>query len=210
MKPHETKLARPNKPLVSGAGSGKPEKVKAWGEFARYLADIRTLSSLFGKALFIAPIMGSMVITIGPPWPMLSAVSVLTMLSEVLVSMFVFQRAATRRLSSRLLNRTLSVSVFCLLSYLLLYAFFVREMPDSKHRDVQGFIYTPAARSVINDTYSESDALRGAGYRPTELWVGWTVFVIRYGVLCTWFLFFCFLSAYLAQFTIVHRYNRGP
>lgn len=175
--------------------------------FKTYITDIRSLSSLFGKGIFLVPIITGLIFNLGPPWPAKTGVTFLTTLAEILISMYVFQRAfkAKKDYLSKWLNITIALTVFSLLAYLLTFSFFVRDMPDSDNKDVRGIYYTPQARAVINEQYTEEKALRGAGYEPTVIWVPWTVYLMRVVVIIFWLVFFCSLSSYIALFVLWQR-----
>ena len=175
----------------------------AWvPRFSAYATDIRTVSGVLSKGLFLSPLVASLLLSIGPPWPSKSGVAALTSVEEVFVAILVF--VAAEHLSDETFRRGLgkcaSASAVFLLIYISLFAIFVRDMPDSGHQDVRGFGYSPAAQRTIGPTYTEDDALRGAGYDPTVIWKPWTVYTVRISVVLTWLLFFCSMSGFVAVF----------
>ena len=181
---------------------------KGWlTEFTDYASDIRSVSGILSKSLFLSPIVAGMLLSFGPPWPSAAGASVLTSLAEVLVAMYVFRWGAgsTKVILDRWLSITIVSSILGLVLYLFLFSFFVRDMPDAKHRDVKGIHYTSTAAQVISPQYSEDAALKGAGYDPTMIWEPWSVFVIRVTIVLAWLIFFCSFSSYMAIFVVRGR-----
>jgi hypothetical protein len=186
-----------------------------------FVKDVKSVGGLVGKGCILAPPAISLLTSFGPPWVSQSGTSTsssvglsfVTSLVEVGVLILVFQEG--RSLSIPRLKRWTRYAAvlvaLTLVAYLIIQVVFVRDMPDSQHRDLTGFYYTPEARSTITSQYTEQRALRGAGYDPTRIWVPWTVYVMRTTTVVTWLILFSSVAALFGTFVVMERrVHAGP
>ena len=180
--------------------------VQARQGFFKYITDFRNVGALIGKGALAAPIV-SLIYNVGPPWPSRIAIPILTSMMEVLILIYVFQfwKPLSKTRKQRRMKLSLIAAVLSFLLYFWLFGSFIFNAPDARHRDVRGLIYTEAAESVIDTTYPEQDALKGAGFDPTRIWKPWTVYLMRFLVLVSWLVFFASISVYLATFVLLKR-----
>jgi hypothetical protein len=175
-------------------------------KFWSYIADVQSLVGWAGKGALLAPLV-SLVTDIGPPYPSRLSVPVLTCLLLVLWLIYIFtfwQSLAKRKLEHRL-KVSLILIVPCIISYFLLFNFFVVGAPDESNRVVTGFWLTDQAKSVVGSDYSALKALQGAQYDPTRIWRPWTVYLTRLILLIAWTLSFAAISSYLASFVLLQQ-----
>jgi hypothetical protein len=174
--------------------------------FWNYIADVQSLIGWAGKGALLAPLV-SLVTDIGPPYPSRVSVPVLTCLILVLLLIYIFnfwQRLSKRKLEYRL-KVSLILIVPLIISYFLLFNFFVVDAPDESNRVVKGFVLTKQAQSVVGPDYPATRALQGARYDPTRIWEPWTVYLTRLVLLISWTLSFAVISSYLASFVLLQH-----
>lgn len=178
--------------------------------FLAYVKDFKSISGLIGKGALAAPIL-SLIFNVGPPWPSRIATPILTSLMQILVLVYVFQfwTPLAKKRKERRMKISIIAVVIGFLLYFWLFSSYVFDAPDTSHRDIKGLFYSPAAGLVINDSYPEGEALKGAAYDPTRIWEPWTVYLMRVLVLVSWLVFFVSVSIYLATFVLMKRNQRA-
>jgi hypothetical protein len=156
-------------------------------EFLAFLRDFRSLGSWMVKVLPFAPL-SDLAIGLGPPWPSQTSTPVLASLVGALSLVFGFAFWSARpqyRLKSYLRRSGLALGVFFVL-YGALFAYFIYDAPSPSNREIKGLYYLTEVKAVIDNSYTESMALRGASYDPFKIWVAWTVYAMRLVVLVSW------------------------
>jgi len=146
------------------------------------------VASVFGFATL--PIVADLVFLAGPPWPARLKTALLTALvaCTVLPGAYAWQRSSS---PERLRSRTLvfgTLSACLVLAYLALTSAFVYDAPDASHQEAGGFLVKPAVSQEMaqNPSTTLGDLFKGAEYVPDQVWVPWTVAVVRLALVTSW------------------------
>ena len=180
------------------------------GPFLGYFADFKKLFGVI-LALAAAPFLLDLVFGIGPPWPHRRGVILLTSIGAwvmLLWSYSLWRLAPLKDLKSRL-TPCAAVAVGSLMVYLLLHAFFVYDAPDSRNQEAAGFLLQPKIKEYLPNLTAKSltfmDLVAGEGYDPNEIWVPWTVALVRYGLIISWLCLFGGLSLVASSFLLLQE-----
>ena len=158
------------------------------------------------------PTVLDLISAIGPPWPQRHAVAMFTSVMSWIVLPWGFtswRTISATKLKTRLSLFAILTSLF-LLIYILLKAVFVYNAPTEWNQEAAGFILQTKIQSLLDQVPEMSllDAVRGAEFDPNEIWVPWTVAVVRGGLLVTWLLLFACLSLGSSAFLLFQE--KGP
>lgn len=178
------------------------------GPFSSYLAEYKKLLAA-GVALGAAPALTDLVFTIGPPWPHRRGIILLTGLVAWVVLIWSF--SAWRHTGRKfLVSRVTACAILAgasLVVYLLLQAFFVDDAPDSRNQEAMGFLVRPQIQRVLAEEPETTlkDLWKGAEYDPTVVWIPWTVYLVRSGLIFLWMAFFGGLSLVASAFLLLQE-----
>lgn len=156
-----------------------------------------------------APVLLNWIFAIGPPWPHATGVAAFTSVVTWLEMMYAF--SAWERLSAarlRLLCKVfVGIASCALVLYVFLNACFVYDAPDYRHQEAGGFLIKPEVQLLLqsNPEKSLEDLLESAEYKPARVWIGWSVSVVRAGLLIGWLAFFCSLASVISSFVLLQR-----
>jgi hypothetical protein len=178
------------------------------GPFSSYLAEYKKLLAA-GVALGTAPALTELVLGIGPPWPHRRGIILLTSLVAWVVLLWSF--SAWRHTAREfLVSRVTACAILAgasLVVYLLLQAFFVDDAPDSRNQGAMGFLLRPQIQKVLAEEPETTlkDLWKGAEYDPTVVWIPWTVYLVRSGLILLWMVFFGGLSLLASAFLLLQE-----
>lgn len=147
---------------------------------------------------------------LGPPWPWAAGVPIITSVVELLTLIVVFHFWCRSR--RRDVSRRLVIAVILLLGgfgiYLYLNSSFTFSSPVDGEKYVKGFTVKPDVAPLITSEYSPDSALKGAEYRPDEVWTSSSIGLMRLSLLFLWLFSFACLSVMISSFVLYHRRHR--
>jgi hypothetical protein len=173
-------------------------------EFKALLSNVKSITSWAVNGIILVPL-ADVVLKLGPPWP--KGVPILTSLAELLVLMCIFQfcfRASRKRLSRCML---IAIFVMCLsfFGYLILVNSFTFSPPSTTARYAKGFSVRSNVKPLINDQYTENDALQDAEYDPKNVWEPWSITTVEVSLLALWLILFGSLSLFVGAFVMFQQ-----
>jgi hypothetical protein len=142
--------------------------------------------------------------SIAPPWP--PGIMLLTGLTEFLslIVSFQFFRTRARKVISRAIGVSVSGTLGVSFIYLLLFAMFTFTTPKTGERWVKGFV----CNADIAQLYGSECPFLGlrriqeAQYNSENLWLDWSVALMRVVLSSTWLLSFLLCSASIGIFLV--------
>ena len=148
------------------------------------------------------PFICSLVLSIGPPWPdQETAVSSWVAMVNIVVLVLVYN---TKRSQNELWIKRLSV-VFTtsLVVYVILMSSFCYKVTDSSVLVAGGFLPSEKTKQVMKENPEETykHLLAQARFDPEEVWIPWTVRVVRDVILFVWLVLFASFSGVVALAT---------
>lgn len=154
-------------------------------------------------ALGASPPLLNVILGIGPPWPDATGVSYFTTLGIWLALPWTYvSTAGVGRDPLRVHVKRLGVTVaIALFAFVALSAALVYNAPDWRHQEAAGFLLRDEISDVLEQqqyVVTLEDLVKGAEYKPTRIWIPWTVSVSRVSLLATWLVLFGTLSALTA------------
>jgi hypothetical protein len=188
-------------------GTSQPKEfTTGLDEFRAALADYKSISSWIMGASVAVPLV-DYVAGLGPPWPWNNSVPVITSVAELLALMcaFHFLSRANRRITNRILFALIVTLLILFGGYLYFNSQYTFVSPVNDEKYVKGFTLRTDVTAVISESYTSDDALRGAEYRPEEVWTRTSITLMRLTLLALWLGSFVSLSTTLAIFVLFHR-----
>jgi hypothetical protein len=147
---------------------------------------------------------------IAPPWP--PAISILTSSITVLAIVVAYQ--FFRNSSQKTVNRLIAVGIVLLFTFGFLYLATLSEMtfavPGSDTDRVKGFACTDFANISFPNRcpwFGESE-LRQSEWTPENLWLSWSITLVRMVLITLWLASFLLISLVLASFIVFQRRSR--
>jgi hypothetical protein len=174
-------------------------------EFKEVMSDFRSVTFYTVNGVVIAPL-ADLALKIGPPWP--AGIPVITSLAELLALIFVFHYWFKRRNQKRLRKRMTIALCFASLSFILymfLFSLFTFSPPSTRNKAVKGFVVRTDIKPLIDNSFTESDALKGAEYDATEVWTEWSITTMKCILLVVWLTLFTGLSVFIGTFIMAQR-----
>ena len=173
-------------------------------EFRAALLDYRSVSSWAMGGSVAAPLVDYL-LRLGPPWP--PGVSLITSVAELLTLICAFHFWA--RLGRGRVSRRMVAAAALLLAlfggYLYLNSSYTFTTPADEQKHVKGFELRPDVAPLVRPDFTADDALKGAEYRPEEVWTSSSISVMRLALLGLWLFSFVALAACIASFVLYHR-----
>lgn len=126
-----------------------------------------------------------------PPWP--PAIGYVSAALVLIASLLAWEwtRAASLRSRRRWIVAGLCATVAGLLAYLVLYSFFIENVPGASARIVRGYTCTAGAREAFPGECPDlsRDALEDSGWEAEKLWTKSSVTIVRLGLTISWLIF---------------------
>jgi hypothetical protein len=177
----------------------------ALSEFWSFAKDFKSVTAWIAKAAIAAPL-ADIVVNIGPPWPSRIAVAILLCIVEVIVLMYSFEfwRKGSPRIRDIRSAMRAGIVAFGVgfIVYIYLFANFIVDAPDARHRVVIGCDMHPDVAEMANANPSQ--------WTPKELilqfhdemavWTPGSVNVMRTIVLVIWLLLWTALAVVISAF----------
>lgn len=145
-----------------------PSPIQRLRSFVRNSRTVHTL--LFGASACLP--LADYVTDVGPPWPSNAPVWTTLFQGGVLLFVFLGPPASTWAAASRSIRRRLVAVALVAVAYVGLSSWLVfeRPLPGRAGRDVRGFVLRDEVSTLVNDRFTEDDALRGAEFRPMAVY----------------------------------------
>lgn len=174
--------------------------------FRKFILDFNSLTSWLAKGIILAPFL-TIVYSLGPPYPNLTAVCLLTSLLQLLCLMYVF--TFWNSLNQKKLQRLFKINIllFCvgLILYILLFQFFTKQAGSPTDLEVIGFVVKQEINDILASNFTIDNAFEGDSYDPTKIWEPWSVYTMRTVLLIAWLLMFNCITLTIALFSIMQK-----
>ncbi|MXO88245.1 hypothetical protein [Alteraurantiacibacter aestuarii] len=154
-----------------------------------YLKNLAKVMGL-GAAFASAPIIATLA-ELQPPWPVaMGQLSAALIVVSALVS-WEWTRSAKVRFRRSWIIASMIMVFAGIISYLVIYSYFVAEPPSGSFRVVTGYECTADAKLVYGASCPElgREALRSAEWEPSRLWTRQSLTIVRVALAGTWLLF---------------------
>jgi hypothetical protein len=179
--------------------NGKPST--GLREFGAFVTDYKSLLSIAALGTTAAPL-ADYIVKVGPPSLLVPLVTTVAQL-VCLVSVFHF---GFRR-SSVALNRVMLGALFLLFAgifgYLILFSSYTFRQPKTGDLEVKGFRIRGDILPLLNESYTEEDALKENRYEPAGVWTKNSITAAGVILVVVWLTWFVSLSTFLASFVIL-------
>jgi hypothetical protein len=196
--------------------------------FWQFVKSVRSVPAWIVKASLAGPIL-NIVTKLGPTWPAVGGVSLLTAMIEVVALMLVFQflgqrRLAIRRLEKWLLRLGIGLVVL-LITYMCFFRFFTFNDPFTNQTKTKGFVLSSMVADAlagdktraikddlvwdIHGNLPESKLLKLGGYDSRFIWASWSVDIVEFLLLANWLAFFATFSAFTGLFVLLQQKKIG-
>ncbi len=174
--------------------------------FRKFILDFNSLTSWLAKGAILAPFL-TIVYSLGPPYPSLTAACIITSLLQLLSLMYVF--TFWSKLNQNKLQRLFKINLllFCLgfILYILLFQFFTKPAGSQTDLEVTGFVVKQEIKEILASDFTIDDAFEGSSYNPIKIWEPWSVYTMRTILLVSWLLMFTCITFSIALFALMQR-----
>lgn len=203
-------------PISLGSAMNESDRLSPLGPIRDHLCNFRWLVSYIAVLGTIPPLL-DFYLNIGPPWPHRRGVAYFTTVALWIVILWThsqWHNTGQARLK-KAVNSSAIFAIISLLTFMVLTAFFVENAPDSVHQIAKGFFLLPEQKKILEggvfpdgtpfSANTIQDLLAANSWKAEDIYPAWTVYLMRYSLLCSWLIFFGSLSGLTSVFLLLQE-----